>query len=135
MDYTSILLAIALFFVGILFLVILLRMPKNQAQEKKAINTYEVQEENKEERHHVECSKVIIYCLLAIWGIGALVGLWVVVFRDVSVLDMVQNYISTTANVGVVAYTGKAGVENWKKMSNTQTMTKKEERTHNDESS
>ncbi len=101
MSETSMVLAVMLALMGITIIVLLLKQPRDQYQKEK---------------NHIEFTKIVMGAILLIWVLGALVGLWVVVFHDISKLGEAQNYISVVMASGVIGYQAKAGYENGKKI-------------------
>lgn len=68
------------------------------------------------ERKRLEFMKLMMVVLLAMWVLGCLCGLWmVVVLRSIEALELAQNFISYPLTAGVISYSCKSGFENCSK--------------------
>lgn len=107
MDTNTLILVLGLLFLGIVVLFAVLFSGK---REKLEVN-------RPIEKAHFEFSKLLILVMVCMWVFGGLVGFWVVVFKDFSLLTEVQSYVSYPVTVGIGFYSCKSGAENWKKIS------------------
>ncbi len=111
-----IILAIFLLFLGLFVVVYTVTILKKQ----QGTVTTVVQEKNsdkKEARCSMEFSKIMLLTVLGMWVFGGVVGFWVVIFSDSSMLMNILDYIETPVMTGIGVYGAKSGVENWKKLS------------------
>ncbi len=108
MDTNFLILACVMLLVAVVVLVVVLRPGQNN---------YAPRSKCKEEKKHVEFSKVIMEVMLVVWVLSSLVGFWVILFRDQAVLMDVLGFIQTTVTVVAGGYYAKSGAENWKKLS------------------
>lgn len=105
MDSETLMIVVCLMFLGVVILVTLLLSGRTQKENRTA------------NQSRLEFSKQIMLTLLAMWVLGGLVGIWVVMFRDYTFLDKLQSYVSYPVTAGIGCYTAKSGAENLKKMS------------------
>ncbi len=110
MDTNTILLVVLLLFSAIILLIFSQKKPPSPP-------TPLATGEGTIEKYHLEFSKLIMGIVLLMWVIGGLVGFWVVVFRDISQLMDILDYIQTPVVTSVGIYGAKSGVENWAKLS------------------
>lgn len=107
MDTNTLILVLGLLFLGIVILFAVLFSAK---REKLEVNL-------PTEKVHLEFSKLIMLIMMCMWVFGGLVGFWVVVCKDFSLLSEVQSYVSYPVTAGIAFYSAKSGAENIKKLS------------------
>lgn len=77
----------------------------------------------------VQTSKLALWCLIALWFVGAALGMAIVIIQvsynmkngiglDITSLDSVLNYIGVPMTGGVLGYLIKSALENTKKIDN-----------------
>lgn len=106
MNETAVALAVIILLMGFAIMGLLCKQPRQQFEPPK-------------EKSHIEFTKIVMFAILLIWILGAIVGLWVVVFHDINKLGEAQNYISVVMASGIIGYQAKSGYENGKKITNT----------------
>lgn len=74
-----------------------------------------------EGKTHMEFMKVMMLMVLAMWVVGGISGIGVVLFCDVTYLDRILEYIQNPVNIGLGVYAVKSGAENCKKIAQGKT--------------
>lgn len=107
MDTNTVILVLGLLFFGIMMLVAVILSSKWQKEYGTSKN-----------KKHLEFSKLLMLSMISMWILGGLVGFWVVLLKDYTLLSEVQTYVSYPVTAGIAFYSAKSGAENWKKLSN-----------------
>lgn len=118
---TMVFLAILLLILGVFVVIFTVSTLKKQEGHFPETNE-EASCEKVDKKLSMEFSKIMLLILLSMWVLGGMVGFWVVLSGDSSMLLNILDYIETPVMTGVGVYGAKSGVENWKKLSTATTV-------------